>query len=118
MGCYRGSNTVNRNTEKLKANENVRGIRPAKLKIKTRFVLTKVQSDTTEEEIELELLDWFGDFEEVYVRKNPLKKHNEYATFIVIVTSEKKLNIKMIENFEWPGEVRCFFAPNNERNRS
>ena len=43
--------------QKLKANDNRRGIRAAKLKIKTRFVLTKVESDTKEEEIELELLD-------------------------------------------------------------
>ena len=32
-----------------------------------------MKTETTEEEIELELLDWFEDFEEVYVRKNPMK---------------------------------------------
>ena len=74
--------------------------------------------DTTEEEIELDLLDWFEEFEEVYVRKNPMKKHTRYATFVVIITSENELDLETIENFKWPGEVRCFFAPNTERNRS
>ena len=104
--------------QKLKENENLCGIRAAKLKIKTRFVLTKVVPDTTEEEIELDLLDWFEEFEEVYVRKNLMKKHTRYATFVVIITSENELDLETIENFKWPGEVRCFFAPNTERNRS
>ena len=59
----------------------------------------------------MDLLDFFEEFEEVYVRKTQMKKHTRYANFVFIVTSENELDIEAIENAEWPGAVRCFFAP-------
>ena len=103
--------------EKLRNDENNKGLKSAKSKVKTRFILTKLAPESTEEEVELELLDYFEDFEEVYVRKTQMKKHTRYSTFVFIVTSENELDVEAIENSDWPGEVRCFFAPNNERYR-
>ena len=103
--------------EKLRNYENNKGLKSAKSKVKTRFILTKLAPESTEEEVELELLDYFEDFEEVYVRKTQMKKHTRYSTFVFIVTSENELDVEAIENSDWPGEVRCFFAPNNERYR-
>ena len=103
--------------KELESNRNNEGLKAAKGKIKTRFVLTKVHPDTHEDEVELDLLKWFDEFEEVYVRKNLMKRHNNYATFTFIVTSEEELDIRMIENSDWPGDIRVFFAPNNERYR-
>lgn len=101
--------------EKLRNNENNRGIQPAKPKVKTRFILTKLEPESTEEEVELDLLDFFEDFEEVYVRKAEMKKHSRYSTSVFIVTSENELDIQAIENAQWPGQIRCFFAPNHQR---
>ena len=103
--------------KELENNENNKGLKSAKAKVKTRFVLTLCDPETTEEDIELELLKWFEEFEHVFVRKNEMKKHNSYATFVFIVTSENELDIKMIEDSDWLRDVRCFFAPNNERYR-
>ena len=104
--------------EELKNNVNNRGLKPAKTKVKTRFVLTKLDPESTREQVQLELLDFFEDFEEVYVRKVPMQRHSRYSTFVFIVTSENELNIRAIENADWPGEVRCFFAPNNQSNKN
>ena len=102
--------------EKLKNMNNNRGIQSAFGKIKTRFVLTKVRPDTEIEDVELDLLNWFEDFEEVFVRKNPMNNHAHYATFVFIVTSEKEIDPEMVENAHWPEGVRCCFVP-NDRNR-
>ena len=104
--------------EKLRQNENNRGNQPAKSKFKTRFILTKLNPESTEEDVELELLDFFEEFEEVYVRKTQMKKHSRYASFVFIVTSENELDVQAIENANWPGQVRCFFAPNQQRYRN
>ena len=104
--------------EKLRQNENNRGIQPAKSKVKTRFIFTKLNPESTEEDVELELLDFFEEFEEVYVRKTQMKKHSRYASFVFIVTSENELDVQAIENANWPGQVRCFFAPNQQRYRN
>ena len=47
-----------------------------------------------------------------------MKKHNHYSTFMVIITTEEPFDVEIIENYDWPGEIRCFFAPNSERLRN
>ena len=103
--------------EKLNNRNNNRGIQSAFGKIKTRFVLTKVHPDTEEEDVETDLLNWFEDFEEVYVRKSPMNNHAHYATFVFIATSENQIDPEMVENANWPEGVRCFFAPNGRNRR-
>ena len=68
--------------EKLRNNENNRGIQPAKSKVKTRFILTKLDPESTEEGVELELLDFFEEFEEVYVRKTNEKTFSLCVIFV------------------------------------
>ena len=104
--------------ENLKNNKDNKGLRSMKGKVKSRFVITRAHPDTTEEDVEVELMDTFMDvIDEIYVRKNPMRKHTYYSTFVVIITTEEPIDIQMIEDYDWPGEVRCFFAPNNERFR-
>ena len=105
--------------ENLKNNKNNKGLKSMKGKTKTRFVVTKAHPEVTEEDVEVELMGTFMELiDEIYVRKNAMKKHNHYSTFVVIITTEEPFDVEMIENYNWPGEVRCFFAPNSERLRN
>ena len=71
----------------------------------------------TEEQVEFYLLDNFDQIEDVYIRKNEMKRHNNYTTFIFIVNSDEEIDIRMLENHNWPGGVKCFFAPPSDRPR-
>ena len=79
-------------------------------KIATRFLLTRAKPSMTKESVEHYILLNF-DINEVYVRK--CKNH---SNFIFITNSDEELDTEEFEHHEWPGEIRCFFAP-NERNR-
>ena len=86
-----------------------------KRKRATRFLLTKVNPDLTENSVEAYILNNF-DIDEVYVRKNPMR-FPQYASFIFITNSDEELDIGEFENHEWPGAIRCFFAPREQNNR-
>ena len=91
------------NPNKLEAMEKI---------IATRFVLTKVSPHMTPEDIEYYLLENFEEIKDVYVRKNQMVKHNHYCTFVFIVNSHEELDIDYILNWDWPENITCFFAPN------
>ena len=102
--------------EKLKENAKNKGLKSAKGKVKNRFIVTKAHPETTEEDVEIELMDEFIDvIEEIYVRKNPMVKHKYYSTFVVFITTNDPIDVRMIEDYTWPGDVCCFFVPNKGR---
>lgn len=96
---------------KLNERTNKKEFKSAKNMISTRFVLTKVEHDLTVEDIKSYLLRNIEEIDDVYVRKNPMS-HNKYATFVLIVYSENEVNRKILEDNDWPGQVKCFFSPN------
>ena len=98
--------------EKLNNKSNLRDLRSAKEPIKYRFVLTIVPVEFSEEDIEQYLLSEFDEIVDVYIRKNEMKRHSDYASFVVFVNCEEKLDVRAMEEHEWPGKIRCFFAPN------
>ena len=83
-----------------------------KRKISTRFLLTKAKPSMSEEAVERYILKNF-DVDFVYVRKNQMKFDN-YSSFIFIINSDEELNIRDFENHDWPGLLKCFFAPNSK----
>ena len=101
--------------EKLKKRTNQKELGSAKKSISTRFVLTRVEPEQTVEDVEFYLLENFEEINDVYVRKNPMT-HDKYATFVFIISSENEIDVRMIEDHDWPGRVKCFFSP-NERHR-
>ena len=66
----------------------------------------------SEEAVECYILKKF-EVDEVYVRKNPMKYDN-YSSFIFIVNSDEELDTCDFEDHEWPGLLKCFFAPNRK----
>ena len=53
--------------------------------------------------------------DEVFVRKNPMK-FPYYSSFIFIINSEEELDIDEFEQHDYPGEIKCFFAPKEQNN--
>ena len=104
--------------KKSKRLEKLKRQKPNKLEamkkmIATRFVLTKVSPHMTPEDIEYYLLENFEEIKDVYVRKNAMVKHNHYCTFVFIVNSHEELDIDHIVDWDWPENIICFFAPND-----
>ena len=87
-----------------------------KRKIATRFFLTKCLPKMSEAAVEAHILKHFPHVDDVYVRKNSMK-YPEYSSFIFIINSEEELDIEEFEQFDWPGEIRCFFAPRERHYR-
>ena len=102
-----------RRLQKLKE-ENHEELASMKRKISTRFLLTRAKPNMSVKSVELYILENF-DVDEVYVRKNAMK-HSNHSTFIFIINSEDELDTDEFKDHDWPGEIRCFFAP-NERNK-
>ena len=86
----------------------------AKRPVGTRFVLTNVRLDITEDDVEEHLFKHFNWLENVYIRRCRLK-HDKFASFILIVPDEEEIDPRIFEEFLWPGKIKCFFAPNNRR---
>ena len=86
-----------------------------KEKISTRFLLCKVHPTLDAEDVEDEILTNFKFIKEVYVRKCPMDKHSDYANFIFIVKSTEEVDIDAIEDFNWPGKIRCYYSPNDNK---
>ena len=98
--------------EKLKENTNNQGLKPAKGKFKNRFVLTLAHPDTTEDDVKIELMENFMEvIDEIFVRKNPMKNHRYYCSFVIFITTNEPLDVEMIENHEYPGDINVFFCP-------
>ena len=98
--------------KKLEKFKNIpKPIKPAKVPVKTRFVLTNVDPETENEDIEYHILSNFDDVDEVYIRKNDQKRDTNYVSFVIIINSEYELNIRAFEQHRWGGHMRCFFAP-------
>ena len=95
--------------------KNAKELVSMKRKRSTRFLLTKVNPDLSENSVEAYILNNF-DIDEVYVRKNQMR-FPEYASFIFITNSEEELDIGEFENHDWPGSIRCFFAPRPQNSR-
>ena len=70
----------------------------------------------SEEAVEQYILENF-DIDEVYVRKNQMK-YDSYSSFIFIVNSDEELDTDEFEEHEWPGLLKCFFAPNKQSRRN
>ena len=102
--------------EKLKNERENKGLIPAKRQIGTRFALTNVRVDLIDQDIERYLLENFDSLYNVYVRKCPLKS-DKYASFIFIVYADEEVDPEPFQNHNWPGRVRCFFAPLSKRGR-
>ena len=98
-----------RRLQKLE-DQNTEDLVSIKKQITTRFLLTRANPSMTKESVERYILLNF-DIDSVYVRK--CKNH---SNFIFILNSDEELDKEEFEHHEWPGEIRCFFAP-NERNR-
>ena len=101
--------------EKLKQ-KNTEELESMKRKVATRFLLTKAKPSMSEEAVECYILENF-DVDEVYVRKNAMK-HPNYSSFIFIVNSDEELDTDEFEEHEWPGLLKCFFAPNEQNRRN
>ena len=101
--------------EKLKQKNTVE-LESMKRKIATRFLLTKAKPSMSEEAVEQYILENF-DIDEVYVRKNQMK-YDSYSSFIFIVNSDEELDTDEFEEHEWPGLLKCFFAPNKQSRRN
>ena len=86
-----------------------------KRRIATRFYLTKCDPKMTARGIENYLLRNF-DINEVFVRKNAMR-FPEYSSFVFIINSEEEIDIEEYEQFDWPGEIMCFFAPRDRNYR-
>ena len=80
-------------------------------KISTRFLLSKVHPLLDAEDVEDEILTNFKFIKDVYVRKCAMEKHSDYANFIFIVKSTEEIDVDAIEDFNWPGKIRCFYSP-------
>ena len=98
-----------RRLQKLE-DQNTEDLVSIKKQITSRFLLTRANPNMTKESVERYILLNF-DIDSVYVRK--CKNH---SNFIFIINSDEELDTEEFEHHEWPGEIRCFFAP-NERNR-
>ena len=49
--------------------------------------------------------------------KCPMEKHFEYANFIFIVKSTEEIDIDAVEDFNWPGKIRCYYSPKDNNTR-
>ena len=78
-------------------------------KISTRFLLTKCHPTMTIGSVEKHIRKHF-DIGDIYIRRNP-DRHDNYSSFILIISSEEELDIKKFEHHNWPGLIRCFFSP-------
>ena len=106
------STAYKKKMKKLEKFKNIpKPIKPAKVPVKTRFVLTNVDPETENEDIEYHILSNFDDVDEVYIRKNDQKRDTNYVSFVIIINSEYELNIRAFEQHRWGGHMRCFFAP-------
>ena len=65
----------------------------------------------------LQPLDQLGHINDVYVRKNPMKQHMDYATFIFIVNSQEEVDCAGLETHDWPDGVKCFLSHYEPRPR-
>ena len=82
-----------------------------------RFVLTKCHPGMDEEDVELYLHKNFRSIKDLYVRKTEMKKHNDYSTFVFIVNSRDNFDIDEVTYHDFPGNIVCFFTPNNDKKR-
>ena len=98
-----------RRLQKLE-DQNIEDLASIKKEITTRFLITRAKPSMTKESVERYILLNFN-IDAVYVRKC-----KNLSNFIFIINSEEELDKDEFEHHEWPGEIRCFFAP-NERNR-
>ena len=98
-----------RRLQKLE-DQNTEDLASIKKEITTRFLITRAKPSMTKESVERYILLNF-DIDAVYVRKC-----KNLSNFIFIINSEEELDKDEFEQHQWPGEIRCFFAP-NERNR-
>ena len=96
--------------EKLKEKKKLEDLESMKRKIATRFLLTKAKPIMLEEAVECYILN---EIEVCSVWTNPMKYDN-YSSFIFIVNSDEELDTCDFEDHEWPGLLKCFFAPNRK----
>ena len=100
--------------EQLKSNENIGKLqgsqkRPQSLKL----FITRVDPDTTPQDLELFLLENFTFLEKVITRPQPMHHSRFYQSFVVILISKKTLEFSEFENFPWPDDIKCFPGINN-----
>ena len=88
-----------------------------KEKISTRFLLCKVHPLLEAEDVEESILTYFKFIKEVYVRKCPMEKHSDYANFIFFVKSTEEIDVDAIEDFNWPGKIRCYYSPKDRNTK-
>ena len=98
--------------EKLNSRMEKKDLISAKRPVGTRFILTNVSLDITEEDVEDHLFKDFEWLSNVYIRRCRLK-HDKFASFVFIVYEEEEVDPKIFENHRWPGRIRCFFSPND-----
>ena len=98
----------------LKKQQGYKGLIPAKKEIGTRFTLTNLHIDLMDTDIMCYILEHFKSVINVYVRKCGLK-NDRVASFVFIVYTEDEVDPKTFVNHNWPGRIRCFFAPDRKR---
>ena len=96
--------------------ENAEDLTSMRRELTYRFLLTKVNPDLSVNSIERYLLNNFNIYEVNHIRKNPMT-FPHYASFIFIINTYEELDIGEFETHDWPGEIRCFFAPRPRNNR-
>ena len=103
------------NMKRLKELEKEEELLSMKRKISTRFLLTKAHHRMTVANVEKHLRNNFvvGD---VHIRQNP-RNHDFYSSFIIIINSDEELDIRNFEEHDWPGDIRCYFAPRDRNPR-
>ena len=97
--------------------KNTRKLASMEKKMAYRFVLTKCHPLMNEEDVELYLFKNFGSIKDLYVRKNEMKRHNDYSTFVFIVNSREGFDIDEVAQHDFPGNIMCFFTPNRYKRR-
>ena len=103
--------------EQLKSNGNVGKLQGSQRPNSLKVFITRVNPETTSDQMELFLLENFPSLDRVVIRKQPMHHSRNYQSFVIILVSKKVLDICEFENYDWPDDIKCFPGINNyERN--
>ena len=77
-----------------------------------KLFITKLDPDTTPENMEHALLHYFPDLERVAARKLRMIRNSAYCSFTVFVTAKPGVSLHLDDfvNFNWPDDVHCYPA--------
>ena len=84
-----------------------------------RLFITKLDPETTPENMENALLHYFPNLERVSARKHRMIRNTSYCSFTVYVNAKPGANLQIEDfiNYNWPDDVRCY-PPIEKQERS